>query len=167
MSDEFGSIAQCATWFRDISTEDSLPIRWWLYERKDEITFWSRAYESGFAVPRGGIGKNIGCAPRERCRSEPRGAPSPLFYLRHFLARCLTLDPRSLLNRTDALATQAMADRESVVGIALKKKGSVEDRESGVAPCHGVALKKKKGHGPREQFRSVRRGGDKEEKRKK
>ena len=95
-------------------------------------------------MPRGGIGKNIGCAPRERCRSEPRDAPSPLFYLRHFLARCLTLDPRSLLNRTDALATQAMADRESVVGVALKKKGSVEDRESGVAPCHGVALKKKK-----------------------
>ena len=26
-----------------------------------------------------------------------------------------------------------------------KKKGSVEDRESGVALCHGVALKKKKG----------------------
>ena len=25
------------------STEDSLPIRWWFLERKDEITFWSRA----------------------------------------------------------------------------------------------------------------------------
>ena len=49
-----------------------------------------------------------------------------------------------MLNCTDALATQAMADRESVVGVALKKKGSVEDRESSVALCHGVALKKKK-----------------------
>ena len=27
---------------------------------------------------------------------------------------------------------------------SVKKKGSVEDRESGVALCHGVALKKKK-----------------------
>ena len=58
--------------------------------------------------------------------------------------------PRSLLlNRTETLATRAMADRESGValchGMALKKKGSVEDRESGVALCHGVALKKKKG----------------------
>ena len=47
-----------------------------------------------------------------------------------------------------------MADRESRValchGVALKKKGSVEDRESGVALCHKVALKKE-----RERARSV------------
>ena len=49
--------------------------------------------------------------------------------------------------------------------MALKEKGSVEDRESGVALCHKVALKKKKkqreieiGRGPREQYRSVPRG---------
>ena len=57
--------------------------------------------------------------------------------------------PRSLLlNRTETLATRAMADRESSIalchGMALKKKGSVEDRESGVALCHGVVLKKKR-----------------------
>ena len=80
-------------------------------------------------MSRGGIRKkinNIGRGPRERCCSVPLGAPSPLFYLRHFFARCLTLVPRSLLlNRTQILATQAMADRES-----------------SVAQCHGVALKK-------------------------
>ena len=63
--------------------------------------------------------------------------------------------PRSLLlKRTETLATRAMADRESSValchGVALKKKGSVEDRESGVALCHKVALKKE-----RERERSV------------
>ena len=88
--------------------------------------------------------------------------------------------PRSLLlNRTETLATRAMADRESSValchGVALKKKGSVEDRESGVALCYKVALKKKErererqrqrdiGRGPREQYRSVPRGGVKKEK---
>ena len=74
-----------------------------------------------------------------------------------------------------------MADRESRValchGVALKKKGSVEDRESGVALCHKVALKKKKkreterqrdiGRGPKEQYRSVPRGGVKKEKKEK
>ena len=38
-------------------------------------------------MPRGGIREkinNIGRGPRERCRSVPRGAPFPLFYLRHF-----------------------------------------------------------------------------------
>ena len=47
-----------------------------------------------------------------------------------------------------------------------KKKGSVEDRESGVALCHGVALKKKRreiGLGPRGQYRSVPRDGVKKE----
>ena len=45
-------------------------------------------------------------------------------------------------------------------GVALKKKkGSVGERENGVALCHGVALKKMIGRGPREQCRSVPRGG--------
>ena len=56
-------------------------------------------------------------------------APLPLFYLRHFFRAGLSIVPRSLLlNRTETLATRAIADRES-----------------GVALCHGVALKKKKG----------------------
>ena len=42
---------------------------------------------------------------------------------------------------------RSVADRESSIalchGMALKKKGSVEDLESGVALCHKVALKKK------------------------
>ena len=51
----------------------------------------------------------------------------------------------------------------------VKKKGSAEDRESGVALCHKVAFKKKKrereiGRGPREQYRFVPRGGVKKEK---
>ena len=79
-------------------------------------------------MPRGGIREkinNIGRGPRERCRS----VPLPLFYLRHFFRAGLSIVPRSLLlNRTETLATRAMADRES-----------------SVAQCHGVALKKKKG----------------------
>ena len=52
------------------------------------------------------------------------GCPLPALLLGPFL----TLVPRSLpLNREETLATRAMADRES-----------------GVALCHGVALKKKK-----------------------
>ena len=51
--------------------------------------------------------------------------------------------------------------------VGVKKKGSVEDRESGVALCHGVALKKKKkerkkreiGRGLIERSRSVPQGG--------
>ena len=85
------------------------------------------------------------------------GVPLPALLLSPFCFRAgLTIVPRSLLlNRTKTLATRAMADRESSValchGLALKKKGSVEDRESGGALCHGVALKKKK----RERQRSV------------
>ena len=48
-----------------------------------------------------------------------------------------------------------------------KKKGSVEDRESGIALCHKVAFKKERereiGRGPREQYRSVPRGGVRKE----
>ena len=83
------------------------------------------------------------------------GYPLPSLYLRHFFRAGLTIVPRSLLlNRTETLATWAMADRESGValchGVALKKKKkkgerSVADRESSIALCHGMALKKKKG----------------------
>ena len=49
--------------------------------------------------------------PRERSRSLARGAHSPLFYLRHIFRAGLTIVPRSLLlNRTETLATRAMAD---------------------------------------------------------
>ena len=81
-------------------------------------------------MPRGGIREkinNIGRGPRERCRSVPRGASFPLFYLYHFFARLF--DSRSSFfapNRTETLATQAVADRESSAalshGVALKKK---------------------------------------------
>ena len=76
-------------------------------------------------------------------------APLPLFYLRHFFRAGLSIVPRSLLlNRTETLATRAIADRES-----------------GVALCHGVALKKKKGkkkmigRGPRERCIVIPRFG--------
>ena len=112
-------------------------------------------------MPRGGIREKIntiGRGPRERCRSVPRGAPFLLFFLAPFFRELF--DSRSSFfapNRTETLATQAVADRESSAAlchgvasggymllVALKKKGSVADRESGVALCHGVALKKKK-----------------------
>ena len=52
-------------------------------------------------------------------------------------------------------------------GGVKKKKGSVEDRESGIALCHKVAFKKERereiGRGPREQYRSVPRGGVRKE----
>ena len=63
----------------------------------------------------------------------------------------------------------SVEDRESSIalchGMALKEKGSVEDRESGVALCHGVALKKKQrkrkmiGRGPRERCIAIPRFG--------
>ena len=112
-------------------------------------------------MPRCGIREKIntiGRGPRERCRSVPRGAPFLLFFLAPFFRELF--DSRSSFfapNRTETLATQAVADRESSAAlchgvasagymllVALKKKGSVADRESGVALCHGVALKKKK-----------------------
>ena len=74
--------------------------------------------------------------------------PSRSFSCAVFFRPGLTIFPRSLLlNRTETLATRAMADRES-----------------GVALCHGVALKKKRiSRGPREQYRSVPQGGVKKE----
>ena len=58
------------------------------------------------------------------------GYPLPALLLAPFFFRAgLSIVPRSLLlNLTKTLATQAMADRESSVAL-----------------CHGVALKKKKG----------------------
>ena len=135
-------------------------------------------------MPRGGIREKIntiGRGPRERCRSVPRGAPFLLFFLAPFFRELF--DSRSSFfapNRTETLATQAVADRESSAAlchgvasagymllVALKKKGSVADRESGVALCHGVALKKKKRSvAERKQYRCVPRGVVKEEKEK-
>ena len=68
------------------------------------------------------------------------GCPLPAL----LLGPILTLVPCSLLlNREETLATRAIANRES-----------------GVAGCYGVALKKKViGHGPREQCRFEPRGG--------
>ena len=79
------------------------------------------------------------------------GVPLPALLLSPFCFRAgLTIVPRSLLlNRTKTLATRAMADRESSVAL-----------------CHGLALKKKRiGRGPRERWRSVPRGGVKKKKR--
>ena len=78
------------------------------------------------------------------------GVPLPALLLSPFCFRAgLTIVPRSLLlNRTKTLATRAMADRESSVAL-----------------CHGLALKKKRiGRGPRERWRSVPRGGVKKKK---
>ena len=84
------------------------------------------------------------------------GCPLPALLLAPFFRE--VFDSRSSFfapNRTETLATQAVADRESSAAlchgvasggymllVALKKEGSVADRESGVALCHGVALKK-------------------------
>ena len=103
----------------------SAPIRWWLQERKDEITFWSFwrrctkrwhkeknntgrvPRERCHAVPRGGVKKRSARGPRELCRSVPWGVPFPSLLLAPFFARSLTLVPRCLvLNRTETLATQ-------------------------------------------------------------
>ena len=73
---------------------------------------------------------------------------APFFFF--FRARLTTVPRSLLLNRTETLATRAMADRES-----------------GVALCHKVALKKREREiacGPREQYRCVPRGGVKKEK---
>ena len=106
-------------------------------------------------MPRDGVKKErreIGRGPREQYRSVPRDG-------------------------VKKKGERSVEDRESSIalchGMALKEKGSVEDRESGVALCHKVALKKKGerereiGRGPREQYRSVPRGGVKKEKREK
>ena len=48
-------------------------------------------------------------------------------------------------------------------GVKKKRERSVEDRESSIALCHGMALKERIGRGPREQYRSVPRDGVKRE----
>ena len=90
--------------------------------------------KSGVAVPRGGIRKKKTKKQKKKHRSRSKsgvalchGVPPSRSLLAPF--------PRSLLlNRTETLASRAMADRESSIalchGMALKKKGSVEDRES-------------------------------------
>ena len=97
------------------STEDSLPIRWWLYERRDEIKLWSRAKRVALLCHAVALGKktktkkNIGRGPRavSLCAT---GCPLPAPLLAPF--------PRSLLlNRTETLATRAMADREGSVAL--------------------------------------------------
>ena len=74
---------------------------------------------------RGGIGKKIitSVAFRDSCVALCHGVPPPRSFTRPFL----TLVPYSLLlDGEETLATRAIADRES-----------------GVAGCYGVALKKK------------------------
>ena len=94
-------------------------------------------------MPRGGIKKTkkTSVAVQERCRSVPRGAPFPLFTcaISSFFA------PKPHGNACYAGYGGPREQCRSVPrGGVEKKKGSVEDRESGVALCHGVALKKKK-----------------------
>ena len=103
------------------STEDSLPIRWWLQERRDEITFWSRAKRVALRCHAVALKKT----KKHRSRSKSgvalyHGVPPSRSLLAPF--------PHSLLlNRTETLATRAKADRESSVTL-----------------CHGVVFKKKK-----------------------
>ena len=147
------------------STEDSLPIRWWLQERRDEITFWSRAKRVALRCHAVALKKKT-----KKHRSRSKSGVALCHGVPPFRSLLAPFNRSFLLNRTETLATRAMADRESSValchgvafkkkgersvadressialchGMALKKKGSVEDRESGVALCHGVALKKK------------------------
>ena len=121
-------------------------------------------------MPRGGIRKKkkkkkTSVAVQERCRSAPRGAPFPLLTcaISSFFA------PKLHGNACYAGYGGPREQCRSVPrGGVEKKKGSVEDRESGVALCHKVALKKEReseiGRGPREQYRSVPWGGVKKEK---
>ena len=115
-------------------------------------------------MPRGGIKKNktTSVAVQEGCRSVPRGVPFPLFTcaISSFFApkphgnACYAgyggpreqyrSVPRDGVKKR---GERSVADRESSIalchGMALKKKGSVEDRESSITLCHGMALKKK------------------------
>ena len=86
--------------------------------------------------------KKTSVAVQERCRSVPRGAPFPLFTC----AISSFFVPTPYENACYAGYGGPREQCHSVPrGGVEKKKGSVEDRESGVALCHGVALKKKKG----------------------
>ena len=95
-------------------------------------------------MPHGGIREkinNIGRGPRERCRSVPRGAPFPLFYLHHFFARLF--DSRSSFfapyRTEDACYTGCGGPRErcrSVLRGGVKKKMNDRSRtERAVSLC--------------------------------
>ena len=87
---------------------------------------------------------NTGRGPKERCRSVPRGTPSPFFFC--FCIFRSVFDPNSSFFAPKPhgnLATQAIGDRESSVAL-----------------YHGVALKKKMiGRRPRERYVSFPRFG--------
>ena len=122
--------------------------------------FFSRGfdYRSSFFAPKphgnacyAGYG-----GPREQCRSVPRGGVEKKKRIgRGPRERCRSV-PRGGVKKKKG--ERSVADRESSIalchGMALKKKGSVEDRESGVALCHKVALKKKKRERETERYRS-------------
>ena len=66
------SVARCAAIFIPRTKMSiSAPIRWWLQERKDEITFWSfwRRCTKRWHKEK----NNTGRVPRERCHAVPRG----------------------------------------------------------------------------------------------
>ena len=78
--------------------------------------------------------------------------PSPLFYLRHFFARSLTLVPRSLnLNRTETLATEARLPRGTKCRVKkrtqicflfqLLRKGAVPHQDSGLVNFYNLLVK--------------------------
>ena len=96
-----------------------------------------------------------------------RGAPFPLFYLRHFFRAGLSNVPRSLLlNCTETLATRAMADRENSValchGVVLKKRDRSRTERAVSLPRGDVKKDKGKkmiGCGPRERCSAIPRFG--------
>ena len=109
-------------------------------------------------MPRSGIKKNktTSVAVQEGCRSVPRGVPFPLFTcaISSFFA------PKPHGNACYAGYGGPREQCRSVPRGGIKKKGSVEDRESVVALCHGVALKKKKRERERERGRERERERD-------
>ena len=137
------------------STEDSLPIRWWLQERRDEITFWSRAKRVALRCHAVALKKKT---KKHRSRSKSgvalcHGVPPSLSLLAPFphslLLNCT--DRESSVTLCHGVALKKKRDRgpreprRSVPRGGVKKKGerSVEDRESSIALCHGMALKEK------------------------
>ena len=79
--------------------------------------------------------------------------PSPLFYLRHFFVRSLTIVPCSLnLNRSETLATQARLPRGTKCGVKkrtqicvlfqhLLRKGAVPHQDSGLVNFYNLLVK--------------------------
>ena len=158
------SVARCAAIFIPRTKMSiSAPIRWWLQERKDEITFWSfwRRCTKRWHKEK----NNTGRVPRERCHAVPRGgvkkrsargprvvslcamgSPLPLSVTCAIFRA--VFDPRSSLfaPKPHGNACHAGDWERSVAlchGVALKK-GSVADHESSVALWHRVMLRKKK-----------------------